>query len=62
MGLMREGRGWMFLSGLLFGMGIMLIIWAATPKTKLIYPDIEISDEGETINVSAISTTQQERP
>jgi len=39
MKLVREGRGWMFLSGLLLGMGIMLIIWAATPDTREVWPN-----------------------
>jgi hypothetical protein len=40
MQFVREGRGWMFLSGLLFGMGVMLIFLTATadPKTKTVWP------------------------
>jgi hypothetical protein len=51
-GLMREGRGLMFLSGLLLGMGIMLIIWAATPTTRLICTNPEISTERDTIQIN----------
>lgn len=54
---MREGRGLMFLSGVLFGMGVMLILMTVIGKPRLVYTIHDISGDGETIEARKVSTT-----